>query len=160
MGSLRAARSGAGQLHVSRHMEPTLFGIGKAEWELYNSFSNWLSAIGTLAAVIVSLYLARRSGRPRAKVSVGHRIVITPGDKREPPEVIVFRIVNTGDQRSASPISVGASGFARNATQSSYTTQPRAVHCPSSLLMGRKRHGPSRLTPETSLGLNRSRTRC
>ncbi|MBK9596445.1 MAG: hypothetical protein IPO57_14290 [Rhodocyclales bacterium] len=79
-------------------MEPTLFGIGKADWELYNSFSNWLSAVGTLAAVIVSLYLARRSGRPRAKVSVGHRIVITPGDKREPPEVIVFRIVNTGDR--------------------------------------------------------------
>ncbi len=84
--------------NVSHHMEPTLFGIGKAEWELYNSFSNWLSAIGTLAAVIVSLHLARRSGRPRASVSVGHRLVITPGDKRKPPEVIVFRIVNTGDR--------------------------------------------------------------
>ena len=79
-------------------MEPTLFGIGKADWELYNSFSNWLSAIGTLAAVIISLYLARRSGRPRASISVGHRIVIILGDKRMPPEVIVFRIVNTGDR--------------------------------------------------------------
>jgi hypothetical protein len=79
-------------------MEPTLFGIGKAEWELYNSFSNWLSAIGTLAAVIVSLHLARRSGRPRAAVSVGHRLVVTQGDRGKPPEVIVFRIVNTGDR--------------------------------------------------------------
>ena len=79
-------------------MEPTLFGIGKADWELYNSFSNWLSAIGTLVAVIVSLYLARRSGKPRASVSVGHRIVIMSGDKRKPPEIIVFRIVNTGDR--------------------------------------------------------------
>lgn len=79
-------------------MEPTLFGIGKAEWELYNSFSNWLSAIGTLTAVIVSLHLARRSGKPRVSVSVGHRLIITPGDNRKPPEVIVFRIVNTGDR--------------------------------------------------------------
>lgn len=79
-------------------MEPTLFGIGKADWELYNFFSNWLSAIGTLAAVIISLYLARRSGRPRASVSVGHRIVILSGDKRKPLEVIVFRIVNIGDR--------------------------------------------------------------
>ena len=79
-------------------MEPMLFGIGKAEWELYNSFSNWLSAIGTLAAVIVSLHLARRSGKPRAAVSVGHRLIIAPGDKGKPPEVIIFRIVNTGDR--------------------------------------------------------------
>jgi hypothetical protein len=79
-------------------MEPTLFGIGKAEWELYNSFSNWVSALATLAAVLVSLYLARLSGRPRAKVSVGHRLIITPGVKGAHPEVIVFRLVNTGDR--------------------------------------------------------------
>ena len=79
-------------------MEPTLFGIGKAQWELYNSFSNWLSAVATLAAVLVSLYLARRAGKPRASVSVGHRLIVTPGETRKPPEVIVFRIVNTGDR--------------------------------------------------------------
>lgn len=79
-------------------MEPTLFGIGKAQWELYNSFSSWLSAIGTIAAVIFSLHLARRSGKPRATTSVGHRLIITPGEKSKPPEVIVFRIVNTGDR--------------------------------------------------------------
>lgn len=79
-------------------MEPTLFGVGKAEWELYNSFSNWLSAIATLAAVLVSLHLARKAGRPRAKVSVGHRIVVTPGESQKPPEVVVFKLVNTGDR--------------------------------------------------------------
>lgn len=79
-------------------MEPTLFGIGKADWELYNSFSNWFSAIGTLAAVIISLYLANRSGKPRASVSVGHRLIIITGDKRKPPEIVSFKIVNTGDR--------------------------------------------------------------
>jgi hypothetical protein len=39
--------------------EPSLFGIGKAQWELINSFSNWLSALGTIAAVVVSLYLVQ-----------------------------------------------------------------------------------------------------
>lgn len=87
-------------------MEPTLFGLSKAEWDFFNSFSNWLSAIATTAAVIVSLYLARRAGKPRAAVSVGHRVVITPGDKAEPPEIISFRIVNTGD-RSIRITSIG-----------------------------------------------------
>ena len=40
----------------------------------------------------------RRSWRPRATVSVGHRIVVTLGDKGKPPELVVFRIVNTGDR--------------------------------------------------------------
>jgi hypothetical protein len=79
-------------------MEPTLFGIGKSEWELYNSFSNWLSAIGTIAAVAVSLHLARKSGRPRISLSAGHRLVLTPGSKDKPKEVLVFRVVNTGDR--------------------------------------------------------------
>ena len=79
-------------------MEPTIFGIGKAEWELYNSFSNWVAAIATLSAVLVSLYLARRAARPRAKVSVGLRVIVGSGGKGAYPEVIVFRIVNIGDR--------------------------------------------------------------
>ena len=68
-------------------MEPTLFGIGKAEWELYNSFSNWVAAFATLAAVWVALYLARLAGRPRAKVSVGHRLIVGGVHKGAFPEV-------------------------------------------------------------------------
>ena len=52
--------------------DPTFLGLDKAQWELYNSFSNWVSAFATVAAVTVSLYLARKAGRPRAKTSVGH----------------------------------------------------------------------------------------
>jgi hypothetical protein len=77
--------------------EPTLFGIGKAEWELYNSFANWIAAIGTVAAVWVSLHLANRVSRFKAKFSVGHRLVIQPGVP-DTPEYVVFRIVNTGER--------------------------------------------------------------
>jgi hypothetical protein len=97
-------------------MEPTLFGISKSEWELYNSFSNWLSAIGTIAAVAVSLHLARKSGRPRATVSAGHRLVLVPGSKAKPKEVLVFRVVNTGD-RSIRVTSIGWRIGVRNTRQ-------------------------------------------
>ena len=78
--------------------DPVFLGLSKAQWELFNSFSSWLSAIGTIAAVVVSLWLASRSIRPKAKVSVGHRLVIQPGAKGKYPEIIVFSIVNTGDR--------------------------------------------------------------
>lgn len=77
--------------------EPTLFGIGKAEWELYNSFANWIAALGTVAAVWVSLHLANRISRLKARFSVGHRLLIQPG-LNATPEFVVFTIVNTGER--------------------------------------------------------------
>ena len=87
--------------------DPAFLGLGKAQWELIDSFSNWLSAIGTIAAVVVSLWLASRSSRPRAKVRVGHRLIIQAGAKGKYPEVIVFSIVNTGER----PIRVTTIGW-------------------------------------------------
>jgi hypothetical protein len=78
--------------------EPTLFGIGKAQCELINSFANWLSAIGTLAAVVVALYLAYRASRPKVQLSVRHRIVIEPGNNGTTPEFVMFKVVNAGDR--------------------------------------------------------------
>lgn len=78
--------------------EPSLFGIGKAQWEFINSFGNWLSAVGTLAAVWTSLYLANRISTPRAKVMVGHRITVQPGRQGPYPEFILFSLVNTGER--------------------------------------------------------------
>ncbi|MBK4736325.1 hypothetical protein [Noviherbaspirillum pedocola] len=105
-------------------MEPTLFGISKTEWDLYNSFSNWVSAFATTAAVIVSLYLARKAGRPRAKNLVGHRVVITPGDTGKPPEIIVFKIVNTGDR----PIRITSIGWRVGLRKKRYAVQMYEAH--------------------------------
>src|SRR5688572_19989531 len=41
-------------------------------WEFINTFANWPSAIGTLAAVGVALYLAFRERRISLKLSAGH----------------------------------------------------------------------------------------
>ena len=78
--------------------EPTFLGIGKAEWDLYNSFSSWIAAFATLAAVLVSLYLARRSARPTASVTAGTYIDFTVGGPDKGRKVIQLKIVNTGDR--------------------------------------------------------------
>ena len=63
--------------------EPSLFGIGKQTWDLINSFANWFAAFGSFAAAGVALYLANKSSKPTARVSVGHRIVIGQGIPKE-----------------------------------------------------------------------------
>jgi hypothetical protein len=50
-------------------------------WRFINTFAPWLSAIGTLTAVAVSLYLARRSDRQKLEVRVGLRNVAVLTDR-------------------------------------------------------------------------------
>jgi len=72
------------------------------DWPLINSFAGWVSGIGTLLAVIVSLYLARQDSRIRLKLSAGLRQVFTTGPA--PPEgrdFIVISVTNIG-RRAAS----------------------------------------------------------
>jgi hypothetical protein len=64
-------------------------------WLFINSFAEWLSAIGTIAAVIVALYLARRDSRIRLKVVVGIRRILQHGVK-ERPEFFNIEVTNMG----------------------------------------------------------------
>ena len=93
---MRGARSFAGSLVLMS--EPSLFGFGKAQWDLVNGFANWFAAIGSFAAAAMALHIANRSGKPTAMLSVGHRILIGPGSTKPYPEFAIFRIVNTGDR--------------------------------------------------------------
>ncbi len=87
--------------------EIVFLGLSKAQWDLINSFSNWLSAIGTIAAVIVSLWFATKASRLQCHAQVGHRIVIEQGSQGIYPEILVFRIVNTGER----PFQVNSVGW-------------------------------------------------
>lgn len=78
--------------------EPTFLGVDKITWDLVNGFANWFSAIGSVAAAAVALYIANRASRPTAILSVGHRISIGTGQKAPYPGYAVFRVVNTGDR--------------------------------------------------------------
>lgn len=66
----------------------------KVVYDLGN-IADWLSAIGTVSAVIVALYLAHKDRRPRAKVSAGfvYPVDMYTGLQREPLYISV-EIVN------------------------------------------------------------------
>ena len=62
-------------------------------WRFINTFAPWLSAMGTITAVCVSLYLARFDRKIHLDVSVGGRAII--GDFGT-EDVLCIRIVNVG----------------------------------------------------------------
>lgn len=78
--------------------EPSIFGIAKQYWDMLNGFANWFAAAGSFAAAGVALYISNRAAKPSARVTVGHKIIITQGASKPHPEFVVFRIVNTGDR--------------------------------------------------------------
>jgi hypothetical protein len=99
--------------------EPTLFGVGKAQWELINSFGSWLSAIGSIAAAGIALYLANRASNPSARVTVRHRLVVGSGIVEPFPQFVVFTLVNTGDR----PIRVSQIGWEVGMFRKQYAMQ-------------------------------------
>ena len=79
-------------------MENVIF--SKETWEFINTFSPWLSAVGTLAAVLVSLYLAGRDRRIKLRISAGHRLIVSQGLPGEPSDYLAIHIVNIGHRET------------------------------------------------------------
>jgi len=74
-----------------------MLGLTAEQWEIVNGWANWLSAVGTISAVVFSLYLAAKNGRREAKLSAGVRLLAISGAENH-PEMINFHLVNTGDK--------------------------------------------------------------
>jgi len=64
-------------------------------WELINSLATWLSAIGTLAAVVTSLYLARRDAKIDLMINAGIRMLVL-GGKVQASDFVYLNITNLG----------------------------------------------------------------
>lgn len=58
-------------------------------WRFINTFAPWLSALGTICAVVMSLYLARKGNRIELDVHAGIRI---EGRIRGSGQVALFRV--------------------------------------------------------------------
>ncbi|MEE1611120.1 hypothetical protein [Microvirga sp. CF3016] len=71
--------------------------MNEATLRLLEVAGSWLSGVGTLLAVVVSLHLARQQTAIKLAVRAGLRIVVTPGEK-ETPEFVAVRVVNLGQQ--------------------------------------------------------------
>jgi len=65
-------------------------------WRFINTFAPWLSAVGSLAAVVVSLYLARRNTRLDLRVFPALARVGIPGQKNTWENFFQIRVVNHG----------------------------------------------------------------
>ena len=66
-------------------------------WDFINSFAPWFSALGTLCAVLVSLYLASRTSRHRVRVSCSIVRTIPTGQRLgDGAEFLQIRVVNRG----------------------------------------------------------------
>ncbi|MFX4237794.1 hypothetical protein ACOL20_05655 [Aliarcobacter butzleri] len=64
-------------------------------WKFINTFAPWLSAIGTILAVVVSLYLAYTSRRQKLKPTVSITFMVTQGQKEKIyPEYVSLRAIN------------------------------------------------------------------
>jgi hypothetical protein len=101
-------------------MEKLYFlGLSQQQWEFINGFANWIAAIGTVAAVIISLYLALSSNKPKAKLSVGVRVMFTPGDSGPHPAFVVVKLVNLGDR----PIHINSLGWKSGLFKKKYALQ-------------------------------------
>jgi len=71
--------------------------MDKEFWTFFNSFAPWLAGIGTVLAVIVSLYLATRDKRIRLKITADVRSVIQTGlDPQQLNDVVMVNITNVG----------------------------------------------------------------
>jgi hypothetical protein len=69
----------------------------KATWQFINTFADWFAAAGTIAAVIVAIYLARLDKTIRLKVNAGARLMVTAGVEGRPSGIPV----DCGNKRRA-----------------------------------------------------------
>lgn len=65
--------------------------------QLWDVIGTWVASIGTVSAVITSLWLAYHQSKLKLKVASGIRQLITPGSDHI-PEYCVINVVNTGSK--------------------------------------------------------------
>lgn len=75
--------------------------IAKETWQFVNTFAPWLSAFGTIAAVITALYLARRADKLRLQLRVGIRTMAVRGGVGDHgKEYVWVSITNLGRRKA------------------------------------------------------------
>lgn len=66
-------------------------------WQFINTFAPWLSAVGTILAVIVSLYLANRDRQIKLRINAGVRKIVMSGQSiAQGTDVIDITVTNVG----------------------------------------------------------------
>ncbi|MCL1127796.1 hypothetical protein [Shewanella surugensis] len=63
--------------------------------QLWSVIGTWLASIGTVSAVVTSLWLANRQGKIHLGIVAGHRQLVTKASKTV-PDLCMIKIVNKG----------------------------------------------------------------
>lgn len=71
-------------------------GLPQSQWQFVNTFADWVSAVGTVAAVWVSLWLARNASRPKGRVNAN--VMLIAGNGELSPHFLDISVANTGDR--------------------------------------------------------------
>lgn len=71
-------------------------GLPQSQWEFINTFADWFSAIGTILAVWVSLWLARQASLPKARITAS--VMRKVGESGLGSEFLGIQIANVGDR--------------------------------------------------------------
>jgi hypothetical protein len=66
------------------------------DWEFINSFAPWFSAIGTILAVILSLYYATRDRKIQLKVGAHRAVLVKEAFENRCTEYMIVTITNCG----------------------------------------------------------------
>lgn len=81
--------------------------------QLWSVIGTWIAGIGTLSAVVTSLWLAYHQGKVRLNVVAGHSLLIYQGTQNT-PEYCIVKVVNVGS-KPAKIVSVGwEAGYLKN----------------------------------------------
>lgn len=75
------------------------------DFQLWTLIGTWVASIGTVSAVVASLYFSFNQNRIKFKVIVGHRKVVS-GLTKDIPDYCIINVVNIGS-KPAKIISVG-----------------------------------------------------
>lgn len=78
--------------------------MDKETWQFINTFAPWLSAIGTLSAVVISLYLATKDRRIALRVDASLKTLIQTGARSQ--DFATISVVNVG-RREATITGIG-----------------------------------------------------
>jgi hypothetical protein len=104
--------------------------VAKETWQFVNTFAPWLSAFGTIAAVITALHLARRADKIQLQLRVGIRIVAVQGGGGDHGREYVWVSITNLSRRKANithlfwkPVPWRKSGLIWIAPQNQYSSK-------------------------------------
>ncbi|MCY4101377.1 MAG: hypothetical protein OXF46_10735, partial [Rhodobacteraceae bacterium] len=104
---------------------------------LVGALGTWVAGVGSLAAVIVALWLARRSSRVRLKCRAGIRLLIEQGISKE---ILSFSVTNVGERPVIITNIISSNGKGKNRIDAVMLLDSKSAQYNTPLAYGQNAH--------------------